>query len=254
MANKDHYDYPEDTQDTDQTYGMGTKQGRTETVSSQLAMLKDPKVLGTLVGFMLFSYLVSHLLSFLIGGNATPEPQKVDKPPVVQKRTAAKSLAVQLKAQQEKDQAHQNVIQEKMKSFQNQSANNVQEIQKVMSKVHHLEDVMAELTNNIGDLHYEISLLSDQMKAMKVKKPKIVVKKTPKKLTPKKIVPKIQKHYAVKALIHGRAWLSSPSHPYLTVQVGDAVPTYGVVTAILPDIGLVKTSSGRTITFEKTNG
>lgn len=255
MANKDNYDYPEDTQETQQTFGMGTKMGRTETIGSQLAMLKDPRILGSLVGFMLFSYLVSHLLAFLFGGNEEPKKDNVvAKTAVVAKRQKQKSLAEQLQAQQQKDVQKQQAMSQKMDSMHNQSASNVLEIKKVANKVHHIEDSMAELSNNIQDLHYEISLLTDQLKALKTHKTKAPAKKKVVVKPKPKVTKKMPlQHFHVRAIIHGRAWLGSKRQPHITVKVGDKLPTYGVVTAIMPDVGIVKTRSGRIITFANAN-
>lgn len=252
MADKDSYEYPEETT-TEESYGMGSKLGRTETMSSQFAMLKDPRVIGSIVAFMLLSYLVSHLFAYLIGSRSTEAKPKVTV--VKQDNTKVDSIAKQLKNQQQQNQQTLQGYDQKFSSIQNTSKENVMELKQVSSKVNQLEDSLSELSNNISDLHYELSLINDEMKSMK-KKPKVVV---PKKVAVKKIKKVIKKkkivlqHYHIRAAIHGRAWLDSKNRSFVTVKLGDRLPTYGKITAIFPDQGLIKTSSGRDISYASTD-
>ena len=59
----------------------------------------------------------------------------------------------------------------------------------------------------------------------------------------------IKQDYKIRAVISGRAWIEDKSGNNITVKVGDAIPTYGRVTKIMPVEGIVETSSGRRITF-----
>ena len=59
----------------------------------------------------------------------------------------------------------------------------------------------------------------------------------------------VKQDYKIRAVISGRAWIEDKSGNNITVKVGDAIPTYGRVTKIMPVEGIVETSSGRRITF-----
>lgn len=109
-------------------------------------------------------------------------------------------------------------------ALQQQAVNNANQIQAIQIQL-----------NNI-----DRSLL---MLAQELKKPNTAAKKPAAKA--KAAVPA----YYVKAIIPGRAWLTSSNGTTITVSPGDTIPSFGRVTDIDPDSGTVGTTSGKTIHF-----
>jgi len=55
--------------------------------------------------------------------------------------------------------------------------------------------------------------------------------------------------YYLQSLTGGRAWVQSPTGDFTSVKVGDSLPGYGEIQKIDVAMGLIITSSGRTISY-----
>ncbi|OGT51646.1 MAG: hypothetical protein A3E84_03745 [Gammaproteobacteria bacterium RIFCSPHIGHO2_12_FULL_42_13] len=106
---------------------------------------------------------------------------------------------------------------------------------------------IATLNSTLQDLVSQVTQQQSELRVLGTNQTKknitsVSVSKSP------VVTPKI---LFIQALIPGRAWLSTQEGGMsMTVKVGDAIPTYGVVNSIDPVQGVVNTSSGRTIVFK----
>jgi len=109
---------------------------------------------------------------------------------------------------------------------------NLRQIQQSMRSIN---DVVVQLTDEVSDLTKEVQTLKAQAKIQAAKQSKQAVK---------------PKAYYITAMVPGRAWIkSTDSNQGISVRVGDELPTYGKVSSIDSDNGIIATTSGRIIKF-----
>lgn len=218
----DNYQYP--GEEKSQEYSRSSMQGSTEGIKT---VLRNPKVLMIGGGFIAF-FLISHLFSLLFGGSSrqkvvVPAEKPAQTQPVVQQKN---NLMDQLKASD----------QQKHEALDRLEQNN----QKTQSQVTDLSNTLQRLQNQVDQIDRKMDDISNQMRKM-TEKTKLVVKPVQTD-GPKKVM-------TIRALQIGRAWLNDGSDQTISVAVGDVLKSYGKVTNILVDDGMVLTSSGRVIEF-----
>lgn len=119
------------------------------------------------------------------------------------------------------------------------SSRTQEEISNLRSQVSSLQSAIAQsqtdnqqLRQNLGALENQIKGLSEELQTMMTKAP-----------TGKRIV------YHLRAVVPDRAWITTGNGQTLTVTVGDPVSSYGKVSAIDSQQGLIMTTSGRKIQY-----
>jgi hypothetical protein len=111
--------------------------------------------------------------------------------------------------------------------------NNMRQIEKSLQS---MNDVMVQLTDEMTDLTKQVKALKTQQDIQKSAINKKIATK-----------PKV---YHITAMVPGRAWIkSTDSGQAISVRVGDKLPSYGAITSIDSDNGVVATTSGRIIKF-----
>lgn len=124
------------------------------------------------------------------------------------------------------------------KSIQNKRdvnvlTNNVRQMEKSMES---MNDVVVQLTDEVTGLTKQVNALKTQQDIQK----RAMIKKTQMK----------PKDYYITAMVPGRAWVkSTDSNQGISIRVGDKLPTYGKISSIDSDNGVIITTSGRIIKF-----
>lgn len=112
-------------------------------------------------------------------------------------------------------------------------AENLQRLQQSMRSIN---DLVVQLTDEVSDLTKEVQTLKTQFKIQEAQR-----------IKQQGIKPKI---YYITAMVPGRAWIRSTDNiQIISVRVGDKLPTYGKVSSIDSDNGIIATTSGRIIKF-----
>lgn len=238
MSN-DNYEYPEGSS-PDKKYGMMSKDGRTESLP---AWVRDPKVLAMAVLSGSFIYLVTHLLSYAIGERTDKTENKAD----IITQSDAKISAISSKIEQDKDNTRKKLssFSDTVKTLSDDAKEKAQRVDSNSAKISSMESKLNNYEQQLGDINYNISQLSQSIVELKqsLAKPKVVKKKIVKK------IPVKLKTYFLRAMVHGRAWVESEHGDYLTVKIGDMLPTYGRIVYMDDNQGVVKTTSGRDIRY-----
>lgn len=106
-----------------------------------------------------------------------------------------------------------------------------------------IEGKLANLNNTLQILSNEIAQQQTQISAFEAtrRKPSPTIKQK------RTVIP--AESYYLQAVVPGRAWLKRKSGATATVSVGNRLPGYGEIESIDPELGVVRTSSGRDITY-----
>ena len=118
------------------------------------------------------------------------------------------------------------------------------EVDQLSSRLNNYDTQMVDVTNSLQQLDSQLQDLTNKIDLLS----EAVTKLTPKKKVEKKPQGPL-KMFFLRAIIDGRAWIRQGISDNMTVKVGDSVDTYGKVTGIYPEEGMVTTSSGRNIVF-----
>ena len=245
MSSKDQYEYPEGSV-SEKKYGVLSKEGRTE---SPLNYFKDPKSLSMILFAGGLFYLVSHLLSYTLGDR---NKTKDESSALVIKQNLSDKKITEISSKISKDReftrkkidgisSQFNDVREASKANKNLLENNKSKMAALESKIASNAELISDLKAMLSSLSYNVN----QIKKGLIKKPKPVKKA--------KVIPVKLKVFSLKAMIHGRAWVESNEGEFMTVKVGDQLPTYGRVIYIDEALGVVKTNSGRDIRYDNAN-
>lgn len=119
----------------------------------------------------------------------------------------------------------------------------------LQASVDKLSSQVAELQATLSNLETRLSGLNDTVQDVAGKQAQMLAKAAEKRrkafrshATPKPI-------YFVRAIVAGRAWLSTRNGGTVTVGVGHNLPGYGIVEAIDPNQGTVTTNTGAIIGY-----
>ena len=128
-----------------------------------------------------------------------------------------------------------------LSSLRQHSSQTTTDIQDLRSQVSDLQNTMSQMQSENTKLQSAVTTLSEQVSDLSTQLSKLT------KIQPVKKVSPIVFH--IRAMIPDRAWIASNQGTALSVSVGDHVPSYGKVTAIHAEVGIVDTSSGRKIMY-----
>ena len=215
---KGQYKMPD--QGSDAEFGKSSIKGGTENIKS---ILMNKRVL------VLLGVIVLSILLWVFGSESSDET--VD--PV-----APKVEPVQ--------QPVEKVVEEPQAPNIEPVANSTQsedELKQVSDRLDGYEKQLVNVSNSLSGIDSQIYQLSSKLETLTG---------TVEKLIPKKkevVTQKSLEHFYIRAIVEGRAWLRSSASNNITVSVGDKINTYGEVTGIYPNEGVVSTTSGRSIVF-----
>jgi intracellular multiplication protein IcmG len=134
----------------------------------------------------------------------------------------------------------------RLSALEEQNTNFQSSIDKLNSQVTELQTAVANMNSQITALNQGIQNIADKLAEQEAKEAALhAVKVHTRKVHHIRIRP----IYFVRAIIPGRAWLSTSHGGTVTVRLGDNLPGYGVVQAIDPVQGTITTSVGAIIGY-----
>tara|TARA_Y200000002_G_C22688659_1_gene667128 strand:+ start:9996 stop:10736 length:741 start_codon:yes stop_codon:yes gene_type:complete len=241
MSNKDDYTYPEDSSSNTE-YAESASNKQTENIQS---ILMNKRMLIP-VGIIAMIFVINFLFS-------EDEPEAAPVEPAMQsvgeaELPAPEPAPVPVVSQDAQDAMTRSIQHgEEINKVSETNSRQDQDIESVVSKNNQLSNSVRELTADVAQLHNDlrntqatIAVLINRLEQMDKPKPKPV---------PKKVI--IQRHFSIRAIVDGRAWIRDNKDHTVTmsISVGDEIPTYGRVVSIHSLEGIVQTSSGRVIQF-----
>lgn len=125
-----------------------------------------------------------------------------------------------------------------------------QTVNQQQQTMNQIQSNMSTLQDSVNSLNSTVSTVSQQLSDINQKLVKPVVKKV---LQPQQVLPP-PVTYVVKAMVPGRAWLLENNGNVLSVAVGNAVPSHGVVNQIDLNNGQVMMSDGSVFSYDLNNG
>lgn len=134
----------------------------------------------------------------------------------------------------------------RLSALEEQNTNFQSGIEKLNSQVTDLQTAVANINSQITALNQGIQNIADKLAEQEAKEAALHAVKIHKR---KLHVIRIRPIYFVRAIIPGRAWLSTFHGGTVTVRLGDNLPGYGVVEAIDPVQGTITTSVGAIIGY-----
>ena len=239
MSNNDQYEYP-DGSEQDQKYSMLSKEGRTESLIPSWA--RDPKILSMTMLAGVFFYLVSHLLSYALGERT----EKKEDIAIQQSNQKIDEISNKISTDNESTKQKLASFSDKFSDIKNNNVNTSKKVDAYAAKIDSIIADKQKTDDEITALRSEISAITEKLSAidskLTVKTP--LIKKAKKKKKPLKL-----ETFSLRAMIHGRAWIENDKGSYMTVKVGDMLPTYGRIVYLDEQSGVLKTTSGRDIKF-----
>lgn len=217
------YSFPEKSTPS---YGQSAHSGGTEDI---LSLLRNKRVLMGLGGVAAL-YIVISLFS---SGDDEPvqievvEETEVLEPEVFEDLPETKSVSIFAELDEE------------------EPSKTEEDIETLKRQISSINRQNTDFRNQLNRLESKIQTLSSVVEKSVVDLASVVQTQT--KEVEKKVEEK--QSYKIRAVISGRAWIEDKAGNNMTVKVGDAIPTYGRITKILPVEGVIETSSGRRIMF-----
>lgn len=122
------------------------------------------------------------------------------------------------------------------------SSETASDIKNLQSQIADLQSAVSQSRSDNEQLRNTVSALTEQMKAISFQLDKMMASNVKTSSAPKIT-------YHLRAVISDRAWIISDAGQAQSITVGDEVKSYGKVTAIHQQHGIVETSSGRKIEY-----
>jgi intracellular multiplication protein IcmG len=120
-------------------------------------------------------------------------------------------------------------------------------VQQINGQISSMQSAITDLNNQIANLTTSIQTLTVKVADEQIVKAAV---KPATEIRARRVhVIELRPVCFVRAMIQGRAWLSTAGGGTMTVGVGDTIPGYGTVVSINTSQGLVMTSSGAIIGY-----
>jgi intracellular multiplication protein IcmG len=148
--------------------------------------------------------------------------------------------------QQPQESANIAAMTNRLSVLEEQSSNYQAGINKLNEEAADLKTSVSNINSQIAAINQGIQNIADKLAEQEARAAAMKVVKIHRHR--KKIVI-VRPVYFVRAIIPGRAWLSTAGGGTLTVRLGDTIPGYGVVLAIDPVQGTITTSVGAIIGY-----
>jgi intracellular multiplication protein IcmG len=136
----------------------------------------------------------------------------------------------------------------RLSALEEQNSNFQSGIEKLNSQVSDLQTAVANINSQISSLSQGIQNIEDKLAEQQSKEAALHAVRIHKHKIRMHVI-RIRPIYFVRAIIPGRAWLSTSHGGTVTVRLGDNLPGYGVVQAIDPVQGTITTSVGAIIGY-----
>lgn len=201
-------------------------------------LLTDRRVLMpiflVIIIYLVYKYFISDF------GVSTQETTKkatvVQKPLVVQQPVSA---------------VRQQALQSQLSTAAVASEQNKKELSAITSSLQTLQNEQMRLGTQLNQLNSSLGGLSTIVEKLvkqqaEMGKPKVVKQKVVKKKVQRVVY---RPPYDIQAIVPGRAWIETPDGRTITIRTGEKLRGYGVVTVIDAELGIIKTTSGYSITY-----
>jgi uncharacterized protein with von Willebrand factor type A (vWA) domain len=123
-------------------------------------------------------------------------------------------------------------------------------VQQLQSQVSSLQATVSQMSSAHQDYQGALIDLSKKINAMQANEQKLLTAlehKSTKVKKPVTVVPPV--YFYTRAVIHNRAWVIGSNGENASMAVGDHLQDYGKIISINAKTGVIKTSSGRMITY-----
>lgn len=198
----------------------------TAALSNLSPMLQRNKRVIVIIVVLFFGYLILHF------GLAKKKSVQVQPPQPVPQQTVPTPV----------QQSDSGAMLGSLDSLKAHSSQTTSDIKNLQSQIADLQNTVSQSQTQNDQLRNAIGALADQIKEVSVQLDKVMAGGRPIKRSP-------QITYHLRAVIPDRAWITSSAGQTRSVTVGDDVRTYGKVTAIYSQQGIVDTSSGKKIEY-----
>lgn len=155
-------------------------------------------------------------------------------------------------AQSNQNQVMGAAINDRVGALEQQSSATQSSVSSLGNQVSQMQNSMSDLNTRVSNLTNAVQELTSKFAEEEAQKAAIAEEKAAKHKA-RKIVARPQPIFFVRAMVQGRAWLSTGSGGTVTVSVGDNLPGYGIVETIDPTQGILVTSSGAIIGYSPTD-
>jgi intracellular multiplication protein IcmG len=148
-------------------------------------------------------------------------------------------------------------VESKLSSLKQEQTRIESDLSTVHQQLASVTQAVSDMTAKMEDVKQTMLVLSERMEQQANQLARVqTISRTQRPVSvstehKKVAVPKAT--YSIQAIIPGRAWLMSTEGRTLTVSRGSAVPGYGAIRIINPELGRIYTSSGRVIRFSKAD-
>lgn len=244
--NKNEFVFEDENENNTQEYTESSYSGSTENIKS---IFKNKRIV-TLAGGIAGVWLLSFILENVIGGDDTIVDKAESSSDIQQATSELTSVEepanTDIKELTEDTKEPEAPVNKEVEAKVDNNSETIQSLQNMNDKTNMQLD---RLSGQIASLSDQVSTIAAANSEVADKVDSIEAKMKAKEEAAKKAAqPKLENYY-IKALIHGRAWLSGPNKEYITVTAGDEVKDYGKIVEIYPEQGAITTSSGRVIRF-----
>lgn len=123
------------------------------------------------------------------------------------------------------------------------------ELDNLNNQTQNLQSSLDSISSQLAQLNTTVALLADKVQVQESRWQQ--AQKKPKPVVAKPVVKK--EHYAIQAIIPGRAWLMSSKGATITVGEGMSIPGYGKVVSIDPKLGCVVMETGDVIQYSSSD-
>jgi predicted PurR-regulated permease PerM len=183
--------------------------------------------------------LVLFLLMKIVGGDSNPSFPKRDA--VVQTQEASRSAPASVKNSQN------SIMMTQLRDAVSQGQQNKRNLSTVNRNVQQIQQSFQAMNNVLVQLTDEMTSLNKKIQQIGVK-PQVI--NTDSSIRGAARADSKLKVYHITAMVPGRAWIKNiDDHHIMTVRIGDEVPSYGKISMIDSDNGVIATTSNRVIQF-----
>lgn len=127
-------------------------------------------------------------------------------------------------------------------ALQNQNSEMHSQVETMQGQLNKIEDAVAQSTDSTGQLQASVNALTQQVQ--------VLTKQLQEMMARQQKAPKQKEAvFYLRAVVPDRAWVMTPSGETVSVSVGDSLDSYGRILSIDPVYGVIRTSSGRKITY-----
>lgn len=171
----------------------------------------------------------------------SPSPQP-SEPPAQQHAATTTQTTIVATAPSKVNDQRLAALEQQLAANQNNMSKVTEQLSEMQTALNTLSNHVASINNTMQNFNTKVSQPRQSYAVRKERRCVRAVAARPVRQAPKPI-------YYVRAMIAGRAWLATSCGGTLTVNIGDVLPGYGIISVINPQAGLVATDSGAIIGY-----